>query len=49
VSLFSAALGIVDYTSRLAADVLKTMYMPNASESKVYAGWCGASCSSGSS
>jgi hypothetical protein len=38
VSLFSAALGIVDYTSRLAADVLKTMYVPNASESKIYAG-----------
>ncbi|QUH02354.1 Nramp family divalent metal transporter [Saccharopolyspora erythraea] len=38
VSMFSAALGIVDYTSRLAADVLKTSYFPNASESKVYAG-----------
>jgi hypothetical protein len=38
VALFSAALGIVDYTSRLAADVLKTMYFPNVSESKVYAG-----------
>lgn len=38
VALFSAALGIVDYTSRLAADVLKTMYCPNASESKIYAG-----------
>ncbi|MGW5646356.1 Nramp family divalent metal transporter [Saccharopolyspora sp. NPDC003752] len=37
-SLFAAALGIVDYTSRLAADVLKTTYFPNASESKIYAG-----------
>jgi hypothetical protein len=38
VALFSAALGIVDYTSRLAADVLKTMYFPHVSESKIYAG-----------
>lgn len=38
VAMFTAALGIVDYTSRLAADVLKTMYFPNVSESKVYAG-----------
>ncbi|MFI0470229.1 Nramp family divalent metal transporter [Saccharopolyspora sp. 5N102] len=37
-SLLAAALGIVDYTSRLAADVLKTTYFPNASESKIYAG-----------
>jgi hypothetical protein len=37
-SLFAAALGIVDYTSRLAADVLKTSYARNASESKIYAG-----------
>ena len=37
-SLFAAALGIVDYTSRLAADVLKTSYLRNASESKLYAG-----------
>ncbi|PKW15365.1 Nramp family divalent metal transporter [Saccharopolyspora spinosa] len=36
-SLFAAALGIVDYTSRLAADVLKTTYFPNVSESKIYA------------
>ncbi|MER7015620.1 Nramp family divalent metal transporter [Saccharopolyspora sp. NPDC000359] len=36
-SLFAAALGIVDYTSRLAADVLKTTYFPNASESAIYA------------
>jgi hypothetical protein len=38
ISLFAAALGIVDYTSRLAADVLKTAYFPDASESKIYAG-----------
>src|SRR3712207_2932020 len=37
-SLFAAALGIVDYTSRLAADVVKTSYAREASESKVYAG-----------
>ena len=36
-SLFAAALGIVDYTSRLAADVIKTSYARNASESKMYA------------
>ena len=37
-SLFAAALGIVDYTSRLAADVLKTSYVREANESKMYAG-----------
>jgi hypothetical protein len=37
-SLFAASLGIVDYTSRLAADVIKTSYARNANESKVYAG-----------
>ncbi|ONK11921.1 Nramp family divalent metal transporter [Streptomyces sp. MP131-18] len=37
VSMFAAALGIVDYTSRLAADVLKTSYLPKMSESKLYA------------
>lgn len=37
-SLFAAALGIVDYTSRLAADVLKTSYVRGANESKIYAG-----------
>ena len=37
-SLFAAALGIVDYTSRLAADVLKTCYLRDANESKIYAG-----------
>jgi hypothetical protein len=37
-SLFAAALGIVDYTSRLAADVVKTSYARQANESKIYAG-----------
>lgn len=37
-SLFAASLGIVDYTSRLAADVIKNSYAHNANESKVYAG-----------
>ena len=37
LSMFAAALGIVDYTSRLAADVIKTTYLPDRSESKVYA------------
>jgi hypothetical protein len=37
-SLFAAGLGIVDYTSRLAADVVKTSYARGASESKIYAG-----------
>ena len=37
-SLFAAALGIVDYTSRLAADVLKTSYLKRLNESKMYAG-----------
>jgi hypothetical protein len=36
-SLFAAALGIVDYTSRLAADVLRTSYMRGRSESVIYA------------
>jgi hypothetical protein len=35
-SLFAAALGIVDYTSRLAADVLKTSYLRSMHESKIY-------------
>jgi hypothetical protein len=38
LSLFAAALGIVDYTSRLAADVVKTSYAREANESKMYAG-----------
>jgi hypothetical protein len=37
-ALFAAALGIVDYTSRLVADVLKTSYARNANESKLYFG-----------
>jgi hypothetical protein len=38
VSLFAAAMGIVDYTSRLAADVLKTNYLRGSSwsESRIY-------------
>ncbi|SCK36036.1 Nramp family divalent metal transporter [Streptomyces sp. WMMB 322] len=37
-SLFTAATGIVDYTSRLASDVLKSTYMRNSrlSESRLY-------------
>ena len=38
ISLFAAALGIVDYTSRLAADVLKTSYLRKASENRLYFG-----------
>ncbi len=37
-SLFAAALGIVDYTSRLAADVLKTSHLRDVNESKLYFG-----------
>jgi len=36
-SLFAAALGIVDYTARLAADVLRTSYLKGRSESVIYA------------
>lgn len=36
-SLFAAALGIVDYTSRMAADVIKTSYVRTANESRLYA------------
>ncbi|MEE6259131.1 Nramp family divalent metal transporter [Plantactinospora sonchi] len=36
LSLFAAAMGIVDYTSRLAADVIKTSYLPRLSESRIY-------------
>ncbi len=38
LSLFAGAMGIVDYTSRLAADVLKTAYFRESSwsESKIY-------------
>lgn len=35
-SLFAAATGIVDYTSRLAADVLRTSYLKGQSESRLY-------------
>ena len=35
-SLFAAATGIVDYTSRLAADVLRTSYLKNHNESRLY-------------
>jgi len=37
-SLYAAAIGIVDYTCRLVADVLKTSYARNANESKLYFG-----------
>jgi hypothetical protein len=37
-SLFAAALGIVDYSSRLVADVLKTSYVKQAKESTLYFG-----------
>jgi len=38
LSLFVAAMGIVDYTSRIGADVLKTVYLPDSawSESRIY-------------
>lgn len=35
-SLFGSAMGIIDYTSRLAADILKTTYVRGASESRMY-------------
>ncbi len=35
-SLFAAALGIVDYTSRLVADVVKTAYAQRVKESTLY-------------
>ena len=35
-SLFGSAMGIIDYTSRLAADILKTTYTRSASESRLY-------------
>ncbi|MFL6119271.1 Nramp family divalent metal transporter [Actinophytocola sp.] len=35
-SLFAAALGIVDYTSRLVADVVKTAYAKDTKESTLY-------------
>jgi gluconolactonase len=40
LSLFTAAMGIVDYTSRLMADILKTTYLrtSDVSESRLYVG-----------
>jgi uncharacterized protein YjeT (DUF2065 family) len=37
-SLFGSAMGIIDYTSRLAADIVKTTYLPHSpiSESRMY-------------
>jgi hypothetical protein len=37
-SLFGSAMGIIDYTSRLAADILKTTYLPASpvTESRLY-------------
>jgi len=37
-SLFGSAMGIIDYTSRLAADILKSTYLPRSpvSESRLY-------------
>ena len=43
-SLFAAAMGIVDYTSRLAADVLKTTYLRDRDDHREPAllpGWSG--------
>ncbi|WP_427025205.1 Nramp family divalent metal transporter [Aureimonas ureilytica] len=37
-SLFGAATGIVDYTARLAADVMRTSYVRSANESRLYFG-----------
>lgn len=39
-ALFGAAMGIIDYTSRLAADVLKSTYLPASriTENRVYFG-----------
>lgn len=37
-SLFGAATGIVDYTARLVADVLRTSYVRQANESRLYFG-----------
>jgi hypothetical protein len=36
-SLFAAALGIVDFSARLAADVLRTSYLKTRNESVIYA------------
>ena len=54
-SLFGSAMGIIDYTSRLAADILKTTYLPKSSmsESRMYFwlvwGMVGLGCASFSS
>jgi hypothetical protein len=39
-SLFGSAMGIIDYTSRLAADVIKSTYLPSSpiTESRLYFG-----------
>lgn len=39
-SLFGSAMGIIDYTSRLAADILKSTYLPDSpvTESRIYFG-----------
>lgn len=36
ISLFAAAMGIVDYTSRIGADVLRVSYLRRHSESRIY-------------
>lgn len=36
LSLFAAGTGIVDYTSRVAADVLRTSYLKDSNESRLY-------------
>jgi hypothetical protein len=35
-ALFGSAMGIIDYTSRLAADIVKTTYLPQVSEGRAY-------------
>src|SRR5690606_14982710 len=37
-ALFGSSMGVIDYTSRLAADILKTTYLPKSSmtESHLY-------------
>jgi hypothetical protein len=47
-SLFAAALGIVDYTSRLAADVVRTVYWHGGNESLIYAAFVWAIVLTGS-
>jgi hypothetical protein len=39
-SLFAAAMGIVDHTSRLAADQLKTCPSPRPARASSASGWC---------